>query len=79
MYELIVIACLLNQPAKCEEFYLPFQQATDAVHCAADARVPAGAVGRGAARMADPPLDLQRAEGLRRRRPSAEGRSWQGG
>ena len=31
MYELIVIACLLNQPARCEEFYLPFQQATDAL------------------------------------------------
>ncbi len=37
MYELIVIACLLNQPAKCEEFELPFQQATDALHCAQEA------------------------------------------
>jgi hypothetical protein len=37
MYELIVIACLVSQPAKCEEFYVPFQQSTDAVRCAQDA------------------------------------------
>ena len=37
MYELVVIACLVSQPAKCEEFYLPFQQATDALHCALEA------------------------------------------
>ncbi len=37
MYELIVIACLLNQPAKCEEFYLPFQRATGARQCAEEA------------------------------------------
>jgi hypothetical protein len=37
MYELIVIACLVSQPVKCEEFYIPFQQATDALHCAQDA------------------------------------------
>ncbi len=39
MYELIVIACLLNQPAKCEEFHLPFQQAVDARHCTEDAQL----------------------------------------
>jgi hypothetical protein len=37
MYELIVIACLLSQPAKCEEFYIPFQEATSAMRCMYDA------------------------------------------
>ncbi|MDH3661076.1 MAG: hypothetical protein OEU92_13810 [Alphaproteobacteria bacterium] len=28
MYELLIIACLANQPAKCEEFHLPFEAPT---------------------------------------------------
>jgi hypothetical protein len=37
MYQLIVIACLLNQPTKCQDFYIPFEQATDALQCAQEA------------------------------------------
>jgi hypothetical protein len=33
VYELIVVACLLAQPAKCEEFPLPFQQPMGMTEC----------------------------------------------
>lgn len=33
MYELVVIACLLAEPAKCEEFYLSFERPTTAMQC----------------------------------------------
>lgn len=33
MYELIVFACLIAQPAKCEEFQVPFQQPMGAMEC----------------------------------------------
>jgi hypothetical protein len=33
MYELIVVACLVAQPAKCEEFPLPFQQPMAFMEC----------------------------------------------
>ncbi len=39
MYELIVIACLLNQPTKCEEFYPPFQQPMGAMQCMQEAEL----------------------------------------
>lgn len=33
MYELVVIACLLAEPARCEEFYLSFEQPTGIMAC----------------------------------------------
>jgi len=33
MYELVVIACLMAQPARCEEFHLPLQQPMGAAQC----------------------------------------------
>jgi hypothetical protein len=33
MYELIVVACLIAQPARCEEFQVPFQQPMGATEC----------------------------------------------
>ena len=33
MYEVIVVACLIAQPAKCEEFPLPFQQPMGMTEC----------------------------------------------
>ena len=33
MYELVVIACLIAQPAKCEEFPMPFQQPMGITEC----------------------------------------------
>ena len=39
MYELVVIACLMAQPARCEEFHLPFQQPMGAVQCMYEAQL----------------------------------------
>lgn len=33
MYELLIIACLAGQPAKCEEFYVPFEGPTGMRMC----------------------------------------------
>ena len=33
MYELIVVACLIAHPARCEEFALPFQQPMGITEC----------------------------------------------
>jgi hypothetical protein len=33
MYELIVVACLIAQPARCETFALPFQQPMGITEC----------------------------------------------
>jgi hypothetical protein len=33
MYELMMIACLLVQPARCEEVHLPFQQPMGLSQC----------------------------------------------
>ncbi len=33
MYELVFIACLIAQPAKCEEFRIPFQEPMGAAQC----------------------------------------------
>ena len=38
MYELVVIACLMAQPGRCEEFHLPFQQPMGAVQCMVEAQ-----------------------------------------
>ena len=38
MYELIVVACLIVQPAKCEEFQLPFQQPMGMTECIRDSQ-----------------------------------------
>ena len=33
MYELVVVACLIAQPARCEEFPLPFQHPMGITEC----------------------------------------------
>lgn len=33
MYELVLIACLLGQPARCEEVHLPFLEPMEARSC----------------------------------------------
>lgn len=33
MFELIVIACLVTEPEKCERFHLPFQQPMGIMEC----------------------------------------------
>lgn len=33
MYELIVLACLMAQPARCEEFPIPFQEPMGIMGC----------------------------------------------
>ena len=33
MYELIVVACLIAQPARCEEFHLPLQTGGGVMQC----------------------------------------------
>jgi len=33
MYELIVIACLIAQPARCEEFHLPLEGGGGVMQC----------------------------------------------
>jgi hypothetical protein len=33
LYELIVVACLIAQPARCEEFPLPFQEPMGITEC----------------------------------------------
>jgi hypothetical protein len=33
MYELVVVACLIAQPTKCEEFPLPFQPPMGIMEC----------------------------------------------
>lgn len=33
MYELIFVACLIAQPARCEEFSLPFAEPMGAMQC----------------------------------------------
>lgn len=33
MYELIVVACLIAQPARCEAFQLPFEQPMGMMQC----------------------------------------------
>jgi hypothetical protein len=38
MYELVVVACLLGQPAHCEEFYLAFQQPMGIMQCMYEAQ-----------------------------------------
>lgn len=38
MYELIVVACLIAQPARCEEFALPFQQPMGIMECMRDSQ-----------------------------------------
>jgi hypothetical protein len=39
VYELIVVACLVAHPAKCEEFPLPFQQPMGMTECMREGQI----------------------------------------
>lgn len=39
MYELLIIACLVGQPEKCDEFQIPFERPTGMMGCLRDAQL----------------------------------------